>query len=319
MDGGGRIAGTVKAGAKVTGSRVRLPDVSPHSEVTAKPKSKVSPRPARRPARRAYLRVPRGFGSFCAVTFLMATSLYAFDLSGRQQAFVASYGHPLDMMANMAGFRLQGLEVQGLKRLSRERVLAQAGFAPTTSVLFMDAEAVRQRLLTLPLVESVSVRKVLPGSVVIVLKEREPYALWQHEGVVHIISQDGTVIDEVRDVAFDDLPFVVGDGAQKHVATIEALLKGYPDIRSQVRAMVYVAQRRWNLVMKNGLVVRLAEDQPVQSLQRLAELKASGRLLERDVVAVDLRLHDRAVMRLSAEAAAQRREMADKIFKRKTS
>jgi cell division protein FtsQ len=269
--------------------------------------------------RRSLWRVPRGVGSFCAVAFLMATSMYAFDLSGRQQAFVASYGHPLDMMANLAGFRLQSLEVQGLKRLSREHVLAQAGFAPTTSVLFMDAEAVRQRLLTLPLVESVRVRKVLPGSVVIVLHEREPYALWQHEGVVHVISQDGTVIDDVRDVAFDDLPFVVGEGAQKHVAAIEGLLKGYPALRSEVRAMVYVAQRRWNLVMKNGLVVRLAEDQPELSLQRLAELKASGRLLDRDVIAVDLRLHDRAIMRLSAEAAAQRRETADKIFKRKTS
>jgi cell division protein FtsQ len=83
-----------------------------------------------------------------------------------------------------------------------------------------------------------------------------------------------------------------------------------------VRAVVYVAQRRWNLRLKNGIDVRLPETDIEAALATLVDLDRDKKLLSRDIAAVDLRLPDRVTVRLSDEAA-QAREDALKPKKKK--
>ena len=85
-----------------------------------------------------------------------------------------------------------------------------------------------------------------------------------------------------------------------------------------LRASIFVAERRWNLRLANGLDVRLPETGVDQALERLVALDREKKLLSRDITAIDLRLPDRITIRLS-DAAAQAREDAlkDKDKKKK--
>jgi cell division protein FtsQ len=88
-----------------------------------------------------------------------------------------------------------------------------------------------------------------------------------------------------------------------------------------VRASILVAERRWNLKLKNGIDVRLPEHDVDVALETLDRLDREKALLTRDITAVDLRLADRVTVRLS-DAVAQAREAAqanDKKPKRKGS
>ena len=69
-----------------------------------------------------------------------------------------------------------------------------------------------------------------------------------------------------------------------------------------------VAERRWNVVLKNGIDVRLPETGVEQALDTLVELDRDKKILTRDIAAIDLRLPDRVTVRLSDEAAAARAE-----------
>jgi cell division protein FtsQ len=84
----------------------------------------------------------------------------------------------------------------------------------------------------------------------------------------------------------------------------------------QLRASIFVAERRWNLRLNNGIDVRLPEGDIEEALDRLVALDRDKKLLSRDIVAVDLRLPDRVSVRLS-DAAAQAREDAAKDKKKK--
>lgn len=264
----------------------------------------------------AKTRIPGGLGSLLTLFFLFVTCFYALEVSGQKQALIKTYGHPLDAVANLAGFRLQSVDISGLQRLSREDVWMASGIAETASTVFLDPDDVRDKLLAQPMIETVSVRKLLPHTLQISLTERQPFALWQKEGQVHIIARDGTVIDEVREARFQDLPFLVGDGAQLRAGEAVELLSHYPALRPHIRATVLVAQRRWNIVTKSGVLVRLPESNPAQGLAALAQLHESGRILDKDVLSIDLRLPDRAVVRLSSQAAAERQEVTAKIMKK---
>ena len=111
----------------------------------------------------------------------------------------------------------------------------------------------------------------------------------------------------LTDRRFAALPLVVGPGAEKKAKDFLALLDRYPNIRSEVRASILVANRRWNLKLKNGIDVRLPEAAAEQGLATLAALDRDKQILTRDITAVDLRLADRVTVRLS-DSAAQARE-----------
>jgi cell division protein FtsQ len=75
-----------------------------------------------------------------------------------------------------------------------------------------------------------------------------------------------------------------------------------------LRASIMVADRRWNLRLKNGIDVRLPETNVEQALDRLVALDREKKILSRDILAIDLRLPDRVTVRLSDAAAAAREE-----------
>jgi cell division protein FtsQ len=259
---------------------------------------------------------PRGFGLALSLAFLGSSAFYGAELGGEWPKVVATYGTPGDMVANLLGMRVETVALSGQRELTDAEVIAAAGVTSTSSLPFLDVEAARQGLEALPLVKSATVHKLYPDTLAVSVEERQPFALWQNDGRVSIIARDGTAIDEMRDQRFARLPFVVGDGANTRAGEIIALLDKVPDIKARVRASVLVAQRRWNLSLDNGVVVRLPEEGADKALASLSALEASDGVIEKDVLAIDLRLPDRVAFRLGAEAAAARAEMLAKQKKK---
>ena len=219
--------------------------------------------------------------------------------------------------ARAAGFGLSTVTISGRKYLSAAEIRQAAGIGPGTSLLFLDAVAAREGLLAVPWIADAQVRKLYPDRVDIEIVEREAFAFWQVKGKVQVIAEDGTVIAPVELAPRPDLPLVVGVGADKRAKGIVMLLARFPDIAAQTRAAVLVAERRWNLRMKNGIDVRLPEVDPAAALAELSGLDREKKLLSRDVVAIDLRLPDRITVRLSDDAAKAREEAMKAKTKRK--
>jgi cell division protein FtsQ len=88
-----------------------------------------------------------------------------------------------------------------------------------------------------------------------------------------------------------------GAGAPEHVGELLLLLAYEPTVARQLRAAVWVAQRRWNLILTNGVEIWLPEEDAVAALQQLAKLDGQYRLLAREFGVVDLRLPDKLYLK----------------------
>jgi cell division protein FtsQ len=167
-----------------------------------------------------------------------------------------------------------------------------------------------------PWIADAAVLKLYPDRLQITITERQAFALWQKNGRVSVIAADGTVLEPFVERRYIGLPLVVGAGAEHEAKDFLAIIDRYPGIRSQVRASILVAQRRWNLRLTNGLDIDLPETNVDQAMDRLVALDRDKKLLSRDITLVDLRLADRVTVRLSA-GAAQARDDALKDGKKK--
>src|SRR3546814_2435301 len=55
------------------------------------------------------------------------------------------------------------------------------------------------------------VSRRLPDTLAIRVVEREPMALWQNQGVVHLVDANGVALQPVDSQNWPDLPLIVGD------------------------------------------------------------------------------------------------------------
>ncbi|MCO5730293.1 cell division protein FtsQ/DivIB [Rhizobium sp. SSA_523] len=205
-----------------------------------------------------------------------------------------------------AGFAIEKVRVSGNAQTSEIEILQLLGLDGTSSLVSLDVEAARLKLIELPWVESAEVRKVYPDTIDVALRERQAFAIWQHGSELSLIERDGQVIAPLRDNKFASLPLFVGRDAEKNATEFLDEMANWPDIRNRVQAFVRVASRRWDLHLGNGVVIMLPEDNLDQALKLLTEFEAKEGVLERDIASIDLRLPDRTAVRLTPDAAERR-------------
>ena len=257
-------------------------------------------------------RLPRFLGTGLALGFFSVGIGFGLWQGGHIDGFIREYGEPHHALARAVGLSLDQVTISGISQMSENEVLAAAGINAKLSLAFLDVNDLRERLERVPMIKSATVRKLYPNELVITLAEREAHAIWQHNGELFVIAADGTVIDLMQDERYLNLPFVVGEGANTRNKDYLALLDAAGPLKSRVRAGTLVAGRRWTLKMDNGMDVRLPEIGAADALARLMKLENEQKILEKDVLAVDLRMADRVVVRLTEEAALARAEALKK-------
>src|SRR5262249_9197219 len=100
---------------------------------------------------------PRGSGIAGALLFLSLALGYGGLVGGHVPAIVDWLKDARDQAANAAGFRIAAVSLAGQKEVTREEVLAMAGVTGHVSLLFLDAEAARARLMANPWIADAAV------------------------------------------------------------------------------------------------------------------------------------------------------------------
>lgn len=265
--------------------------------------SRLRRKPVWRPAG-LFAALPRGAGLAMATAYLVAWGAYGMVLSGRTVEVMN------DTTAEM-GFRISAVRITGQREIDEGDVLDTLSIHSGQSLFFYDAAAARERLQSIPWVQDVSVMKLYPGTLRVIIEERVPAALWQPsiDAPVVVVDSAGKVITDRLETRYARLPRVVGAGAEQRVAEITSLLDDVPELQKKVRASMLVSNRRWDLFLDNGVQVMLPEANPQKAVAELEETDKASGLLDRDITVVDLRLPDRLVVRLSDDARKARDEL----------
>ena len=317
MDGAGRLARSRRSqGPQTDLKAAAIGAVILLRERLARKRAVTQPSIEREPPHRLIAAVERYLPnrSGVALTVLLLAGSAAFGIvkGGHLDEFISALSDTRNALANSAGFRITTVAINGRKQLTQDEVLASGGVNGRSSLLFLDAAAVRDRLKANPWIADATVLKLYPGQLQIDIVERQAFALWQQDGRLSVISDDGTVLEPYLSRRFVSLPLVVGKGAETHARDFLALLARYPQVHAVTKAAIFVGERRWNLRLKDGLDIRLPENDVGNALASLSKLDKDDRLFSRDIVAVDMRLPDRLTVQLSDDAAKAREELFKK-------
>jgi cell division protein FtsQ len=196
-----------------------------------------------------------------------------------------------------AGLRVADVVIEGRENTPEPLLRAALGVSIGDPILGFSVEQARQRIETLSWVDHATVERRLPGTIVVFLQERRPFAIWQNQAKFVLVDRNGSVVANQNVAEFHQLPLIVGPGAPAAAAPLIDALTARPDLQKRVGAAVRVGERRWNLHLNSGVDVLLPEGHEVPALDRLMQLQQQHAVLDRPLAAIDMRLGDRLVLR----------------------
>ena len=204
------------------------------------------------------------------------------------------------------------INVRGHHRLSSGEVLALVDGLRGQNILGLRLDQWRERLLSSPWVADASLRRVLPSTVEVTVRERQPMGIARIANTLYLLDAEGVIVDEYGPTYADlNLPIIDGlasrtsaEGAMvdpARAALARAVLTALatrPDLEKQL-SQIDVSDPHDAVVMLDGdtTLLRIGDSDFTTRLQQYIDLGPALRARIAEIDYVDLRFDDRLYVR----------------------
>lgn len=106
-------------------------------------------------------------------------------------------------------FDVERIEIEGVRNVSRRKVESIVRTAAGRGIWEADLEEIRSKVSGIDYVRHVSVTRVLPGTIRVIVKERQPVGLVKTRGKIYRIDRDARLLEPVASRSREKLPFVM--------------------------------------------------------------------------------------------------------------
>lgn len=226
------------------------------------------------------------------------------------------------VVASSPALRVSDIRVRGTEHLSRGEVLALLGDLQGQHILETDLDEWHARILRSPWVAQAALRRVLPSTIEVFVRERVPIAIGRLGSDLYLVDESGVVIDEYGpNYASFDLPIVDGlvarprGGGEAAVAPDRAALASAlletlstrPDLGARV-SQIDVANPRDAVVLLDGdrALLHLGYARFAERLDGYLEMDQALRARVPEIEYVDLRFEGRMYVRPATGPDARR-------------
>lgn len=269
------------------------------------------------PLSRALASVPirpetiRRLGNWLLGLLVLAAVIAGLVLMGLPRMVGVYIGETIGRM----GFAVRNIEVVGLVHTDRQRVYQIVGTQQVRPMPLVDLAGTREQLMRLAWVGDARVSRRLPDTLVVDIVERRPAAVWQYQGQLRLIDNEGRSIAAIDPAAMPEkLPLVIGPGANMHAAEFSKLIDSQPALKPLVAGAAWIGDRRWDLRFQSGETLALPEGakQAIDAFDYFARRDAAVRLLGQNYVRFDMRDPSRVVVRVTSEPGRRIPEPIDR-------
>lgn len=258
--------------------------------------------------RRLLNSVLRGL-SVTAACLVVILSLYLWR-SGQITTWINSAENKVEDSLVDAGITVDQIIIEGAFNTPKEVIYEASGVSIGEPLLATNINAIKDQVEQLTWIKVATISRRLPDGVLINVEEHRPAALWQLDNKLWVLSDEGVRITDLGLEAFADLPMISGIGADQELEGLLNAVSQNIDLFNRVETASWIGGRRWDLILKNGIKIMLPEEDMNEAWQNLIEFERDEKLLARNILAVDFRIKDKTVVRLTPEEAARRRLIA---------
>ena len=220
-----------------------------------------------------------------------------------QASMITHYNHARTVMEERPEFMVKQMRVQGASEATDGLVRAALPVEFPVSSFHLDLETLKASVESIEGVEAASLLVGAQGVLEVGIVERVPAVIWRSDEGLVLLDASGEKSGQLNSrLDRPELPLVTGAGVENNVSEAIDVFAKLAPVAGRVRGLMRVGERRWDVVLDRNQILRLPEDKPLASLERIFALHAAQDILNRDVSVVDVRDGRKPILRLSTPA-----------------
>jgi len=198
------------------------------------------------------------------------------------------------------GFYVQHIYITGNNNVQKENILSIINNKEYKTIFDINLFKIHNNLLSNEWIETVKIERILPSLIKIQIIEKKPVAIWQTKLGNKLITEDGSIISNANLNAFkNSLPIIIGEGANRNASIILQILSKNPDLYKNVWSINYINKRRWNVHLKQGLIVLLPRKRVHEAWTEIDFLQKKYKILDIGLTEIDVRNQDQIFAKIN--------------------
>lgn len=152
-------------------------------------------------------------------------------------------------------------------------------------------------------IKDLTVHKNLPNTINIFVSYKKAIAIFQENSKFTLIDEDGNLIEEIQQSELNNInrnnefmPIITGGNSRKNAPEFLAILKKHPAVLSKLNSISYIRERRWDIVVSSGIVVKLPDNDVSDSLNTLELILKQPNINKNTVSVIDMRVKGNVIM-----------------------
>lgn len=186
--------------------------------------------------------------------------------------------------------KIEEINIKNLNYLENEIILENLDSDLMNGFWGFNIKNLSEQILKIKEVESLKIYRN-KKNIEITIFEKKPLALWKIKNKTFIIDQFGTILDYPL-LNRDNLLVVKGENANKEIYDFYNSLNKFSLIISSLEELEFINNYRWNLLLKDNILIKLPFREIEPALNEVESLIISSEIKKTNGVLLDMRIEN---------------------------
>tara|TARA_B100001093_G_scaffold315071_1_gene300619 strand:+ start:945 stop:1619 length:675 start_codon:yes stop_codon:yes gene_type:complete len=188
--------------------------------------------------------------------------------------------------------KLKNIKVLGLNEDTNEKIVNDLIYLKFQNLFFLKSTQIKEVIDTNTSVETYSVFKEFPSTIVIEIEETKILANLYKNGSNFFFGSNGKLIKTKNKK--HDKPYLFGDFKNEDFLKFKKIIDKSKLKYSDIKKIYFFDSKRWDIELRNGLLIKLPEKKLLESLNLSTELILSDNF--QDIKIIDTRVNGQVIL-----------------------
>ncbi len=188
--------------------------------------------------------------------------------------------------------KIKNIKIYGLNERENLNLLENVESLNLENIFFLNGNQISQIISSNSLVENFRIFKKYPHTIDIKIEKTNFLAKINNKGKISLIGSNG----KLSDVRFSDkqLPFIFGKPEINEFIEFVNIIKHSQFSLNQIRNLYYFPSKRWDLELKNNIILKLSKDHIKLSLDHSFKILNDNNF--KGIKVVDARIKNQIIL-----------------------
>jgi len=197
------------------------------------------------------------------------------------------------------GLQIERVEIEGNKIVPKDiiskKIIESLGDVTQKSLILISLNRLESDITAIGWIDATEIRRKLPGTLIVRVTERKPSIIWQHQGNLWLGDTKGNLLTNKIERKYIYLPVVIGQNPENDVPELFSITSASKNLAELVTGASKIGNRRWDIMLNNGIRIMLPERRPAGSWKKLEELQQKNRLFSKSINYIDMRIEGQLI------------------------